>query len=181
MKAQETVAKLDRIVGWIEPPLVALGILSLLGSAALLFFWVIVRYIFFHTFPIVEDLAVNFIVWAVFLMGGPVFRRGGHIGMEFISGRFTGLGKALQQLALNLVLLLVCVILFWKGTEVVQLIHQIGKTTPSGELGEWLLMLPAPLGGVLLGFYSIVGIIKIFCFFADPKLSGLAFPSRLEE
>jgi TRAP-type C4-dicarboxylate transport system permease small subunit len=181
MTAHDINEKVDRVVGWVESPLVTLGIISLVSSATLLFFGVIVRYIFLYTFPVVEDLAVDLIVWAVFLMGGPVFRRGGHIGMEFLSERFTGFARALQQLLLHLALLIACFILLWKGTEVVQLIYQIGKTTPSGELPEWLLMLPAPLGGALLGFYGIAGIIKIFCFMADRKISDAIYQPRMEE
>jgi TRAP-type mannitol/chloroaromatic compound transport system permease small subunit len=82
---------------------------------------------------------------------------------------------------LHLALLAACIILLWKGTEVVQLIYQVGKTTPSGELKQWYLMLAAPLGGALFGFYGIAGIIKIFCVWADPKLSKAVFRPRLGE
>ncbi len=164
-----------------DAPLTALGIISLVGSAALLFFGVIVRYLFYHTFAVVEDLAINLIVWAVFLMGGPVFRRGGHIGMGFFAEKLTGSSKILQQLILHLALLVACFLLLWKGTEVVQLIYQIGKTTQSGELKQWYLMLATPLGGALFGFYGIAGIIKTFCFWADPKLSEPVFRPRLGE
>jgi TRAP-type C4-dicarboxylate transport system permease small subunit len=174
MKAAKVSRAVDRFIEAIDPPLVTLGLTALMISAGMLFSGTIFRYFFKQTISIFEDLSVNLIIWAVMLFGGPVFKRGGHVGMEFLAERLDARKKAAQQLIIYLSLLLICAIFVWKGGEIVQVLHQIGKTTQSGELEVWYLMLPVPVGCLLYGIYGIAGIIKILCALSDPTIATQA-------
>jgi len=67
-------------------------------------------------------------------------------------------------------LLFLCAVLVWKGMEIVQVMCMLGKTTQSGEMMIWILMLPVPIGAALYGIYGIGGIIKVGCALIDPVL-----------
>jgi len=175
--ASEMVKWIDRAIEAIDRGVVMLGLVSVSGSASLLFIGVIARYIFDRTYAVVEDLSVNLVIWAVMFFGGPVFRRGGHVSMEFFAEKLQGFKKAIQQLIICAVLLFICVIIFWKGAEIVQMIYQSGKATHSGELKEWYLKLPIPTGGALFAVYALAEMVRIICVFIDPKLSARVFSS----
>jgi C4-dicarboxylate transporter DctQ subunit len=181
MSPAMVVRRTDRFIEAIDNPIVILGLISLVSSAGLLFMEVIFRYFVGHTFPVFEELSVNLVIWAVMFFGGPVFKRGSHVGMEFLAESLHGPKKAIHQFALDVVLLFICAILFWKGIELVQLIHQTGKTTHSGELEVWYMMLAIPVGAAIYGLYGITELVKIICVFINPELSGQVFPPRLSE
>ena len=181
MSAGEMIKRVDRIIDGIDSPIMVMGLICLTSSAGMLFIGVIFRYFFNQTFPVIEELCVNLVIWAVMFFGGPVFKRGSHVGMEFLAERLHGYKRALHQLILDLVLLFICAILFWKGIEVVQVIHQSGKTTHSGDLEVWYLMLAIPVGATIYGLYGIAELIKIICIFIDPRVATQVFPPRLGE
>jgi TRAP-type C4-dicarboxylate transport system permease small subunit len=172
------IKRVDKLIAAIDGVVIILGLIAVGGSACLLFIGVIARYLFQKTYSTFEELAVNLIIWAVMFFGGPVFIRGGHVGMDFLSEKLHGSRKAAQQLVISIALLFICAIIFWKGMEIVQMIYQSGKTTHSGELKEWYLKIAIPIGGFLFGFYALGEMIKSICLFMDPKLAGQVFPSR---
>ena len=179
MKAAKVFRGVDRFLGVIDPAIVALGLTALMASAGLLFLGVILRYYFSQTIGTFEELAVNLVVWAVMLFGGPVLKRGSHVGMGFLAEKLDVKKRAVQQLIIHLFLLFICGILIWKGLEIVQILYQIGKTTQSGDLKMWYLTLPVPAGCTLYGIYGVAGIIKGVCALIDPTLSLKASSSDL--
>jgi C4-dicarboxylate transporter DctQ subunit len=181
MSAGEMIKRVDKFIDGIDSPIMVIGLICLTSSAGMLFIGVIFRYFFSHTFPVIEELCVNLVIWAVMFFGGPVFKRGSHVGMEFLAERLHGYKRALHQLVLDLVLLFICAILLWKGMEMVQVIYQSGKTTHSGDLEVWYLMLAIPVGATIYALYGIAEIVKIICVFIDPKLAAQVFPPRLGE
>ena len=181
MNAAEMIRRADGFIEAIDQPIMVVGLIFLTSSAGMLFMGAILRYFFGRTFPVIEELSVNLVVWAVMFFGGPVFKRGSHVGMEFLAERLHGTKRAVHQLILDIVLLFICFILLWKGIEVVQVIYQSGKTTHSGDLDVWYLMMAIPVGAGLYSAYGIAEVIKIICVFIDPGLSGQVFPARLGE
>ena len=171
MKAAKVSQAVDRFIEFIDPYLIAAGLMALMVSAGMLFCGTIYRYFFKQTISIFEDLSVNLIIWAVMFFGGPVFKRGGHVGMEFLAERLDARKKAVHQLVIYFFLLLICAIFVWKGGEIVRVLYQIGKTTQSGEIQVWYLMLPVPVGCLLYGIYGIAGIIKVLCSLTDPTIA----------
>ncbi len=181
MSAAETIKRADRFVEAIDHPIMVAGLICMTASAGMLFVGVILRYFFGQTFAVIEELSVNLVIWAVMLFGGPVFKRGSHVGMEFLAERLHGTKRAIHQLILDIALLGICFLLLWKGIEVVQVIYESGKTTHSGDLDVWYLMMAVPVGAAIYGAYGIAEIIKIICVFFDPGLSGKVFPAHLGE
>jgi TRAP-type C4-dicarboxylate transport system permease small subunit len=178
MKAAKVFRGVDQFIEALDPPLVTLGLTALMISAGMLFSGMIFRYFFNQTITIFEDLSVNFIIWAVMLFGGPVFKRGGHVGMEFLAERLDARKKAVHQLVIYLFLLLICAIFVWKGGEIVRVLYQIGKTTQSGEIQVWYLMMPVPVGCLLYGIYGLAGIIKVLCALSDPTIAAQALSAH---
>lgn len=171
------IERIDRWIETIDRFCIALGLAAITGSATLLFFGVLSRYFFSKTYAVFEDLSVNLVVWAVMFFGGPVFKRGGHVGMEFFAEKLHGFKKVFLHLGLSAILLFICAILFWKGTEIVALIYQSGKTTQSGELKEWYLKMAIPAGGGLFGLFALAQMVKTLFVFIDPSLLGRVFPA----
>jgi len=101
--------------------------------------------------------------------------------MEFLAEKLHGRKRAIHQLVLDIAVFLVCFFLVWKGIELVQVIYQSGKTTHSGELEVWYMMLAIPVGGVIYGIYGISEIIKIICVIIAPDLSDQMFASHLNK
>jgi TRAP-type C4-dicarboxylate transport system permease small subunit len=172
------IKRVDKLINAIDRVTIILGLISVSGSICLISLGVVARYLFQTTYSTFEELSVNLVMWAVMFFGGPVFIRGGHVGMDFIAEKLNGSLKATQQLIISMALLFICVIIFWKGMEIVQLIYQSGKTTHSGELKEWYLKIAIPIGGFLFGFYALGEMIKGICLVINPKLARQVFPSR---
>lgn len=176
-----TVSRVDQWIGAIDRVVMALGLIAVSASASLLFLGVIARYIFQKSYSTFEELSVNLVVWAVMILGGPVFWRGGHVGMDFLSGKLHGSGKAAQKLLISVALFFLCAIFFWKGLEIVQMIYLSNKTTVSGDLKEWYLKMAVPLGGFLFGLYALGEMIKGVCLFFAPELAEQVSPAQPTE
>jgi TRAP-type C4-dicarboxylate transport system permease small subunit len=170
MSAAKIYAGADRFIESIDRPVEILAMTALMASATMLFVGAIYRYIFSSTIDLFEELSVNAVVWAVLLYGGPLAKRGGHIGMDFLSKKLPRYGQAVLQLIIYVALLFLCVVLLWKGAEIVQVMKMVGKTTHSGDMQIWILMLPVPIGASLYAAYGIAGIVKIFCAMKDRAL-----------
>jgi len=176
-----TVRGVDRWIGAIDRVVMVLGLLAVSASAGLLFLGVIARYIFQKSYSTFEELSVNLVVWAVMILGGPVFWRGGHVGMDFLSGKFHDSGKAAQKLVISMALFFICAVFFWKGLEIVQMIYLSNKTTTSGDLKEWYLKMAVPMGGFLFGLYALGEMIKAVCLFFAPDSAEQVSPKQLRE
>jgi len=177
----EVIERIDRWIETIDRFCIILGLTAITGSVTLLFLGVILRYFFQQTYAVFEDLAVNLVIWAVMFFGGPVFKRGGHVGMEFFAEKLHGFKKAAWQLIFCAILLLICAILFWKGTEIVELVYQSGKTTQSGDLKDWYLKMAIPAGGGLFGIFALAQMVKTLFVFIDPRLLERVFPAAEAE
>ncbi len=173
----EVIERIDRWIETIDRFCIILGLTAITGSATLLFLGVLLRYFFQQTYAVFEDLSVNFVIWSVMFFGGPVFKRGGHVGMEFFSEKLRGFKKAALHLILCAILLLICVILLWKGTEIVELVYLADKTTHSGDLKDWYLKMSIPAGGGLFGLFALAQMIKTLFVFKDPSLLDRVFPA----
>lgn len=178
MNCAVIIRRMNQFIEAIDNPLIIMGIFALLSSAALLFIEVICRYLFDQTFPLFEELSVNLVIWAVMLFSGPVFKRGSHVGMEFLAGKLHGRNKVAHQLVLDIVLFFFCFLFVWKGMELVQIAHMTGKTTNSGELSVWYMLLAIPVGGLVYGVYSGAEIIKLICVLIAPELYDQVFATR---
>ena len=178
MSASTVVKRIDALVERVDSPIVVCGVVAISASATLLFVGVILRYIYGTTFDIIEELSTNLVIWCVMFLGGPTFKRGSHVGMEFLAEKFRGRMRAFHYAFINIVLFGMCGVLFWKGIEVMQLVFLSGRTTISGEIPLWLMMIPVPMGAFIFCFYLISEITKTICVFIDPALYGNVFPSR---
>lgn len=178
MKCPVVIKKMDQFINAADRVVVIMGVFCMMSSAFLLFIGVIARYLFSKTFPLFEELSVNLVIWAVMLYAGHVFKLGSHVGMEFLSEKFQGRKKAIHQLVLNITISLILLILAWKGFELVQGIHQSGRTTHSGELEVWYMVLAMPVGAAIYGIYVIAEIVKIIFGLAAPELLEQMFPSH---
>ena len=171
MSAFEVASKNERFIRLIDKGLLVCGAITLLASATILFMGVIARYFFGQSYSLFEEVSTNLVVWTVMFLGGPALKRGSHVGMEFLAQKLKGNAKTIQQLVINIVMILICGILAWKGVEIVQLMMQLGKTTLSGELAIWYMIIPVPLGGTIYAIYCLAEIIQVICAWIDPAVS----------
>lgn len=181
MSCTVIVRRLSQFIESIDNPLIIMGLCALVCSAAMLFAGVILRYLFHATIPLFEELSVNLVIWAVMIFSGPVFKRGSHVGMEFVAGKLKGRARAIHQLILDLVIFGICFLLFWKGIELVKISHLLGKTTNSGALSVWYMQMAIPVGGLIYGVYVISEFIKLICVLIKPELTDQVLTPRLEE
>lgn len=180
MNASTVVKKIDALVDRVDGPIIVCGVAAVSASATLLFVGVILRYILGTTIDIIEELSTNLVIWCVMFLGGPAFRRGSHVGMEFLAGKLRGRLRVSHHVFISLVLFAMCGVLFWKGIEVVQLVFLSGRTTISGEIPLWSMMIPIPIGGIIFCFYLGSEIIKSLCVLIDPVLYDNIFSPRTE-
>jgi len=181
MSCATVIRRMNQFTDAIDNPLIITGIFAIVSSATLLFIEVICRYLFSKTFPLFEELSVNLIIWGVMFFSGPVFKRGSHVGMEFIAEKLRGRVKILYSILINIVIVSLCYIFIWKGMELVQIAHMTGKTTNSGELEVWYMLLAMPVGGFVYGVYAVAEIIKLICVLIAPELYGQIFIAHAEE
>ena len=177
----EMISAIDRCLEVIDGICISLGLIAITGSGTLLFFGVISRFFFQETYAVTEDLSVNLVIWAVMFFGGPVFKRGGHVGMGFFAEKLGGFKKAGLQLGISFTLLFICAIFLWKGAEIVELIYQSGKMSHSGDLMEWYLKIPIPIGGALLGVFALGQMMKILFVMLEPGSVRRVFPTATAE
>ncbi len=126
------------------------GVVLLAGMALLAFINVITRYFIHYSFAFTEEVEVACLVWLTVLGAAAGFRRGIHLGFNFLELRFPILGRRfLFPLASVLTIVTMCVLAWF---SVFQIRDEFGLDIATEALGvpQWWYTLALPVGAVLM-------------------------------
>ncbi|MEZ5823777.1 MAG: TRAP transporter small permease [Geminicoccaceae bacterium] len=126
-------------------------------------FW---RYALNNAIPWSEEAAKYLMVWLTFL-GAPVaLRHGGHVNVDLVVNALSGRPRQFLLLAVNLVIIAVCLMLIWQGG----LFAKLGarQVASSFQLSMVWVYGIVPLGGVLLLFVAIEHALRALVGIGDP-------------
>lgn len=144
---------------WLEKAVMALAMIM----AALMFLntstGIIVDQVVGNSLVWVEEVNNLLFAWVVFVGAGVVARHGGHIGVDLI---YSLLGPALQ-LVLRIAYLVMTLIVVWVMVYYgVKMALFVGKyqTSLYLDINLFYFYLSVPVGGVLMGLFSIGALLK---------------------
>lgn len=153
-KVLKAVIKINNSMMWI------VGIL-LTVMAVLLFYAVIMRY-FFQKPPVWSyDLTGWFTGLAAFLAGGYALLHDAHVRVDIFYEKFSKRMKSLANILTAFLILLIVIVLVWKGTQQVIMNYQMNTVSTTGlNIYVWIKWSMVPIGGLLLGIQAIVNLIN---------------------
>ncbi len=126
------------------------GVVLLAGMASLAFINVITRYFIHYSFAFTEEVEVACLVWLTMLGAAAGFRRGIHLGFNFLALRFPRLGRrVLYPVASFLTIAAVCALIWF---SLLQINDELSLNIATEALGvpQWWYTLALPVGGVLV-------------------------------
>ncbi|SER82332.1 TRAP transporter small permease [Psychrobacillus sp. OK032] len=151
-RLESSTKLLDRIL-----EITAMSLLVL--STVLAISNVVTRVYFDTTYPIVDEICRYSIIYGSFLYLGPLIKKDEHIKMDFLNNILKGRLLQVNNLIINVILFVSCVILFWTGTQWVLSSFQLGLKTTSGTMLMAIPSLAVPIGmffGCIYSFLLIV-------------------------
>lgn len=153
---------LGRVIGLINRIAIAISAAGVLVSLALIAWAVVMRYAFGRP-PVWVDEVVGFmLVGIVMLASADVLRRGGHIGVDLLTGRLGTRGRLWARAWSSLAALGAALVFVVNGWETAMFARQLGIATEGHlELPQYLLMLLLPLGGVLMGLTAGEALLRL--------------------
>jgi len=111
---------------------------------------VISRYALHRSLSYTEELVRYFFVWATFLGAGAAFKRGRHLKLDIVVGRFPNRWRRRSEgFVLGGILLLFAVVGIY-GLHIVRLQIATGQTTAALAMPAWWVGLSVPVGCALL-------------------------------
>lgn len=149
------IQKFNSTTRFLDNFLENIAIYSLIISASLSIFAVIMRYFFGLSYEIVEELCRYSILYGVFAYVGPMIKKNEHIKMDLMDNLLKGRVKETNDLIISIFITIAYAFLFWAGFQWVSSLYQMGIKTSSGAM---LMVVPAfsiPLGAFLSCIYSI--------------------------
>lgn len=148
--------KLGRVSRILEAPLESVSCILMILILALVFSEVVARYIFGQSYGFLEEFSKWSQIWFTYLMLGVIENRRRHIAIDILPRRLSGRYKTLLLIALDIVSLVFCVVLFWSGLEMVLVVKGLGEVTALAiRIPMWIVRLCVPLGAIFLAFFSI--------------------------
>src|SRR4029078_7318735 len=135
MTAQPKPSKSKQIeeLIFIKMPHVAGGILLLI-AAALNIINVIARYVFSNPIFWVEQILIYIMIWRVFLVGGSLTYRGGHLNMDLIFSTMSPPWKRAVNIAIALNLIVCTVFTAMQSWKVVMLHYRNHAVTAGTDI-----------------------------------------------
>ena len=128
----------------------------LLIILALVFAEVITRYVFSQSYSFLEEFSKWSQIWIAYLMLGVVEKTRGHIKVDILYSKLTVKHRTFLLFTHDLIALIFCVVLFWSGVDVVKNSYLLGYvSTTEFIVPMWIVMLSAPLGALILGFFVV--------------------------
>ena len=146
---------LQRVVNRLESVLYFLAGAGLLGSIALAFTAVILRYVFNHSLEWIEEGARYLALFAALLVAGPVLRNRGHVSLDILTAGLQGTRMEVHRLAVNMMALVVSVAVFTWGIRLLHQTYTIGLRTGSLQFPQSLPYSIVPLGMAILMLFSL--------------------------
>ncbi|MGA0598660.1 TRAP transporter small permease [Enterovirga sp. CN4-39] len=149
-----------------------LMILALAAMSVIVFLNVALRYLTDDSIVWSEEVARYLMVWLTFLGIGPVFRLGGHVGVDTLLQSVSAKSAILLRTLIFVLLVGFSAITVWAGYVFVE--RSLAQSTPVTEVSFALVAAAVPIGFALaLWHMSAVcfGYVSEFRFETSPDLS----------
>jgi TRAP-type C4-dicarboxylate transport system permease small subunit len=146
--ASPILAPLDRALRLVNRAALAVGMVALVASAAVLTYSVFSRYFFKAATDWQDEAAVFLLVGAIFVCGAYVQSFRGHVGIEAIASVLPPAVNRVRMAVVDVLTLLFCTFFAWKSWT---LFHEawVDKQTTSST---WAPPLSIPYGVMAAGF-----------------------------
>lgn len=139
----------------------ALSMATFMASWGLLFYEVASRYFAGVSNDWILEMVVYLAVGSCLLYAGVIFRRGGHVRVDFLIAKVGGRARTMLEALLDVVTLAVVGLLLWSGILLVRRLHLIGLTSESSaRFPLWAVEAIVPVGMAILFVYVLISIIS---------------------
>lgn len=135
-------------------------VISAIGLMLLIvFFQVISRYVFNYTPSFAEELSRYLFVWIVFLSLPLVAQSGGHMAIETITSRISGVKLKACRVLASIFTLAFLAIMTWQGIRMVMIADF--QTSPAMVIPMSWVYIVIPFGCGLMGIFVLMDFIKL--------------------
>ncbi len=152
---------MDRILGKLRTFLYWISVISMTLMLALIFFQVVNRYFFGHTFEWSEELARFLFVWVVFLGSALIMGESGHLAVQILPTKLkdTKAGTALKVI-INLCSYAFTLLLLIQGSKMTSVMTF--QTAPGLGISMSVVYSIIPVSALLMMLYLFKDTIDIF-------------------
>lgn len=124
---------------------------SMIGLMAIIVTYEVVARFLGHPTSWAHEITVYLLIWSAFLSFSLAQYRGDHFRVTLVVDLLPRRGRDVLELAGTLVAVVFCVLMLWRGMEMVLLDYRIGRVTPTLlHIPMVIIRLAIPLGAVLL-------------------------------
>ncbi|WP_249777615.1 TRAP transporter small permease [Paenalkalicoccus suaedae] len=123
--------------------------ITLLVVTTVLFVNIVLRYGFSANRSWAEELIRYGMIWIAFVGGAVCFRRGAHVGVDFILSFVKGRGQLLIGILVNVASIIFMGFLFKYGMDLIIFTQGTGQITPSLQIPLFYIYLAIPVGAAL--------------------------------
>ena len=137
------------------------GLIAALIAATtlIIFYQVVMRYVFHDSPAWSEEIARFMFVWDSWLGVSLAQKYGKHIKIEAVTARLTGKKLAVMNIIADVITGLICIVLVFYGSKVVDLILMLGQTSSATGFPMWIVYLACPLSCALM-IFRLIGDIR---------------------
>ncbi len=148
-----------KILAFIEKMLKVLVVLCIGIMLAIVFLQVISRYAFNYTPSFAEELSRYLFVWTVFLSLPLVAKSGGHMAIETITSRISGMKLKVCRVLADLFTFSFLFIMTWYGYKMVEIAQY--QTSPAMVIPMSYVYIVIPVGCAIMCLFLIGDFIKL--------------------
>lgn len=144
--SQGTAAKLGRVIERISGSLHTMGSIVLGFTFLYITADVILRFLKLRPIGDVVEATGYLNVWVCFLGMGFLVREGHHIRVDLVTSRLSSGKKRVIKVITDLATVAFCLVMLYKGIDLVVVTYHLGMRTPSWEFPLWPLQIVVPIG-----------------------------------
>ncbi len=155
------MGKIRKIVNQLEISIENVSSIIMFLILFSVFSQVILRYFFGISHGYMEEFTRWFQIWIAYLMLGVVEKRRKHISIGILPGKLKGRAKAVLMSIISGANLLIAIVFSYMGMKLVFQLEMVGITSQTEiPTPAWIVKLCIPLGGILLGIFSLEHLIS---------------------
>lgn len=135
----------------------------LMAVLTLVVLWgVLTRYIYGEQPAFTEEFARMFLVCVTFFGGAFAFSDGSHIGLDFLSSRFTAGGRrTCAVVAVGASMFFACAVLVFGGIMFISTSMESANMLVSAPVYQWQIYLCVPLSGVFSAMFLLESMMRV--------------------
>ncbi|WP_226037837.1 TRAP transporter small permease [Aquibacillus saliphilus] len=142
----------------VEEVIIAMGLLVV---TVLLFVNIVLRFGFSANRSWAEEFIRYVMIWITFIGASVCFRKGMHVGVDFLMDLLKGKTKKGLQLFVNLICIVFMVFLIRYSIELVLFTQNTGQITPSLQIPLYYVYLAIPVGSALSLVHLLIQTIQL--------------------